>query len=168
MSASLRVAPQNTDSMHARHSVMTCVSGYMTDILKEKHNISCRSSAEHRQHQGFCGAKRPKDPAHFRLTTVSARCPGKCVEDALQALKLLREQHPEKSFLYTIVGDGQEEAFYKKAASELGLNDIVSFVGRKTESEIAEILSQTDALLMASDIETFGIPAVEALAAGVR
>lgn len=101
------------------------------------------------------------------MTTVSALRPGKCVEDALQALKLLREQYPEKSFLYTIVGDGQEEAFYKKAASELGLNDIVSFVGRKTESEIAEILSQTDALLMASDIETFGIPAVEALAAGV-
>ena len=69
--------------------------------------------------------------------------------------------------MYTIVGDGQEEAFYKKTASALGLNDIVSFVGRKTESEIAEILSQTDALLMASDIETFGIPAVEALAAGV-
>lgn len=86
----------------------------------------------------------------------------------MQALKLLWEQYPEKSFLYTIVGDGQEEAFYKKTASELGLNDIVSFVGRKTESEIAEILSQTDALLMASDIETFGIPAVEALAAGVR
>lgn len=101
------------------------------------------------------------------MTTVSALRPGKCVEDALQALKLLREQHPEKSFLYTIVGDGQEEAFYKQTASELGLNDIVSFVGRKTESEIAEILSQTDALLMASDIETFGIPAVEALAAGV-
>lgn len=91
------------------------------------------------------------------MTTVSALRPGKCVEDALQALKLLREQHPEKSFLYTIVGDGQEEAFYKKTASEFGLNDIVSFVGRKTESEIAEILSQTDALLMASDIETFGI-----------
>lgn len=85
----------------------------------------------------------------------------------MQALKLLREQHPEKSFLYTIIGDGQEAAFYKKTAADLGLNDIVTFVGRKNESEIAEILSRTDALLMASDIETFGIPAVEALAAGV-
>lgn len=82
-------------------------------------------------------------------------------------LEALAGAIPGKSFLYTIVGDGQEEAFYKKTASALGLNDIVSFVGRKTESEIAEILSQTDALLMASDIETFGIPAVEALAAGV-
>ena len=151
----------------ARHSVMTCVSGYMTDILKEKHNIPTEVLPNIVNTKAFCGAKKPKDPAHFRLTTVSALRPGKCVEDALQALKLLREQHPEKSFLYTIVGDGQEEAFYKKTASELGLNDIVSFVGRKTESEIAEILNQTDALLMASDIETFGIPAVEALAAGV-
>lgn len=151
----------------ARHSVMTCVSGYMTDILKEKHNIPAEVLPNIVNTKAFCGAKKPKDPAHFRLTTVSALRPGKCVENALQALKLLREQHPEKSFLYTIVGDGQEEAFYKKTASELGLNDIVSFVGRKTESEIAEILSQTDALLMASDIETFGIPAVEALAAGV-
>lgn len=141
--------------------------GYMTDILKEKHNIPAEVLPNIVNTKAFCGAKKTKDPAHFRLTTVSALRPGKCVENALQALKLLREQHPEKSFLYTIVGDGQEEAFYKKTASELGLNDIVSFAGRKTESEIAEILSQTDALLMASDIETFGIPAVEALAAGV-
>ena len=134
----------------ARHSVMTCVSGYMTDILIEKHNIPAEVLPNIVNTKAFCGAKKTKDPAHFRLTTVSALRPGKCVEDALPALKLLREQHPEKSFLYTIVGDGQEEAFYKKTASELGLNDIVSFVGCKTESEIAEILSQTDALLMAS------------------
>lgn len=146
---------------------MTCVSGYMTDILIEKHNIPAKVLPNIVNTKAFRGAKKTKDSAHFRLTTVSALRPGKCVEDALQALKLLREQYPEKSFLYTIVGDGQEEAFYKETASELGLNDIVSFVGRKTESEIAEILSQTDALLMASDIETFGIPAVEALAAGV-
>lgn len=151
----------------AQHSVMTCVSGYMTDILKVKYDISAEVLPNIVHTEAFRGAKEPKDPTHFRLTTVSALRPGKYVEDALQALKLLREQHPEKSFLYTIIGDGQEEAFYKKAADELGLNDIVTFVGRKNESEIAEILSQTDALLMASDIETFGIPAVEALAAGV-
>ncbi len=84
--------------------------------------------------------KKAERPGTFSLDDGFALRPCKCVEDALQALKLLWEQYPEKSFLYTIVGDGQEEAFYKKTASELGLNDIVSFVGRKTESEIAEIL----------------------------
>lgn len=151
----------------AQHGIMTCVSSYMTDILKDKYGISAEVLPNIVHTDAFRGAKGPKDPAHFRLTTVSALRPGKCVEDALQALKILREQHPEKPFLYTIVGDGQEAAFYKKTADDLGLNDLVSFVGRKPESEIAEILSRTDALLMASDIETFGIPAIEALAAGV-
>ena len=54
----------------ARHSVMTCVSGYMTDILKEKHNIPAEVLPNIVNTKAFRGAKRPKDPAHFRLTTV--------------------------------------------------------------------------------------------------
>ena len=145
---------------------MTCVSGYMTDILKEKHNIPAEVLPNIVNTKAFCGAKNER-PGTFSLDDSFRTAPRQMRGRRFAGLEALREQHPEKSFLYTIVGDGQEEAFYKKTASELGLNDIVSFVGRKTESEIAEILSQTDALLMASDIETFGIPAVEALAAGV-
>lgn len=140
------------------HAHVTVPAGYAAAKLGEKYHIPVVIT----EHSSYFERFFEGSTAKYGL--YAAR---HSVEDALQALKLLREQHPEKSFLYTIVGDGQEEAFYKKTASELGLNDIVSFVGRKTESEIAEILSQTDALLMASDIETFGIPAVEALAAGV-
>lgn len=98
----------------ARHSVMTCVSGYMTNILKEKHNIPAEVLPNIVNTKAFCGAKKPKDPAHFRLTTVSALRPGKCVEDALQALKLLREQYPEKSFCIRLSATGRRKRFIKR------------------------------------------------------
>ena len=104
----------------ARHSVMTCVSGYMTDILKEKHNISAVVLPNIVNTKAFRGAKKPKDPAHFRLTTVSALRPGKCVEDALQALKLLREQHPENRFCIRLSATGRRKRFIKRPHLSLG------------------------------------------------
>ena len=76
LSVSLRGSTAKYGLYAARHSVMTCVSGYMTDILKKKNTIYlpkfCRTSSTPRH---FCGAKKPKRPAHFRLTTVSALRP---------------------------------------------------------------------------------------------
>lgn len=44
----------------ARHSVMTCVSGYMTDILKEKHTIPAEVLPNIVNTKAFCGAKSRK------------------------------------------------------------------------------------------------------------
>ena len=45
---------------------MTCVSGYMTDILKEKHNIPAEVLPNIVNTKHFAAQKSPKDPAHFR------------------------------------------------------------------------------------------------------
>ena len=103
----------------------------------------------------------------YRLLTVSALRPGKCVDDTIKALKLLRDRCELGKFEFTVIGDGQTEAFYKQAAIDLEMTDCVKFVGRKSPAEAAEYLTHTDALVIASNFETFGIPALEALAAGV-
>ena len=109
----------------------------------------------------------PHSNLPLHLVTVSALRPGKRIDDAIRALKILRDHDALPTFRYTVVGDGTEEDRFRRIAAQEQMEDVVNFVGRKSKDEVAEILLQSDILLMVSDIETFGIPAVEALAAGV-
>ena len=145
---------------------ITCVSGYMKDIYAEKHGISAQVLPNIVDCSAFAGPKQPGDGV-LRFTTVSALRPQKQIDLAARALKLLRDTNALPPFRYTVVGDGDQKQRYMQAVEEMGMQDCVEFVGRKSREEIARILSSTDILLIASTVETFGIPAVEALAAGV-
>ncbi len=151
----------------AEHARMTCVSQYMADTMRDQFGISASVLPNIVDLAAFSAPKQRAKDGVFRIASVSALRPGKCIDEALAALKILRDRKMIGPFLYTVVGDGQEAAFYQDTAEKLDLSACVRFVGRKNESEIAQILSKTDALLIASDVETFAIPAVEALAAGV-
>lgn len=145
----------------------TCVSEYLRTMLKEKHNISAEILANVVDTAVFNKPRQPKEDGVFRLVTVSALRPGKCVDDTIKALKILRDNNEIGKFEFTVVGNGEAEDIYRQAMDDLNMNDVVSFVGRKTPEEASEYLSCADALVIASNIETFGIPAIEALAAGV-
>lgn len=101
----------------------------------------------------------------IRIATVCALRSGKGLDDIMRACNIIREKG--RKIHYTLIGDGEYEEFYRNAWHETGTEDIVEFVGRKTHEETAEILSGCDMLVIASDIETFGIPALEAMATGI-
>jgi glycosyltransferase involved in cell wall biosynthesis len=65
-----------------------------------------------------------------------------------------------------IVGDGPELPQLQALASELGLAELCSFVGRVAEDELAELLRSAAFVVSASRSETFGRVVVEALASG--
>ena len=145
----------------------TCVSEYLRTMLREKHNISAEVLANVVDTSVFSKPKKPCNDGVFRLVTVSALRPGKCVDDTIKALRMLRDSGEIGKFEFTVVGNGEAEYIYRQAMDDLNMNDCVKFVGRKTPEEASEYLSRADALVIASNIETFGIPAIEALAAGV-
>lgn len=145
----------------------TCVSEYLRTMLREKHNISAEVLANVVDTSVFSKPKKPCNDEVFRLVTVSALRPGKCVDDTIKALRMLRDSGEIGKFEFTVVGNGEAEYIYRQAMDDLNMNDCVKFVGRKTPEEASEYLSRADALVIASNIETFGIPAIEALAAGV-
>lgn len=66
-----------------------------------------------------------------------------------------------------IIGSGPLSADLKKRINELQLNGRVKLCGSRSREEIADILRGSDAFVSASELETFGVPFIEAMACGV-
>lgn len=147
---------------------ITCVGNYMNGILKEKYGYNSETLPNIVDTSVFFeNEKAPSDPQLLNLVTVAALSMPKHIDDTVRALRLLRDRGEIGDFKFTVVGVGIMGDYYKSVVDELGMNDVVEFVGQKSPSEVAEYLSKSDMLIIASVIETFGIPAIEALAAGV-
>ena len=88
----------------------------------------------------------------------------KNVNGILKAVKQLTEI--TKNFSMTFVCDGDMKLMNEKAR-ELGIyNNFVFFKDEQKTEDIANLLQQSDALVMFSNYETFGIVCAEALACG--
>jgi glycosyltransferase involved in cell wall biosynthesis len=65
-----------------------------------------------------------------------------------------------------LIGDGPDRPALERLARELGIADRVHFAGLVTRETIVDRLAWADALVSASDHESFGLSIAEALAAG--
>jgi N-acetyl-alpha-D-glucosaminyl L-malate synthase BshA len=86
----------------------------------------------------------------------------KRVQDVVKIFAEVNKQIPGKLLF---VGDGPERPAAEDLSRELGLADEVRFVGKQEQME--EILAVADLFLLTSDYESFGLAALEAMAAGV-
>ena len=159
--------PQKFARYVAQNAKITTVSTFLQEMLREKYGTDSDLLPNVVDTTVFEVPRAPINDGVYRLVTVSALRPGKCVDDTIKALKLLRDREQIGKFEFTVVGNGQSEDLFKQAAIDLGMTDCVKFVGRKEPAEAAQYLSHADTLVLASNFETFGIPALEALAAGV-
>ena len=66
-----------------------------------------------------------------------------------------------------IVGDGIERSSLKEMALDLGIDGQVVFTGRLSRAEVLKQLQESDAFVLPSDFETFGVAYIEALACGL-
>jgi N-acetyl-alpha-D-glucosaminyl L-malate synthase BshA len=64
-----------------------------------------------------------------------------------------------------LVGDGPDQAAARRRAQELGLGARVSFLGER--DALPELLAPADLFLLASEEESFGLSALEAMSCGV-
>ena len=83
----------------------------------------------------------------------------------IQVYILIKEK--KKDVHLDLVGDGYLVDYYKTVARDLGVEDYITFHGKKTRDEISSILSNNDIFVVSSRLETFRIPGVEALASGL-
>lgn len=86
----------------------------------------------------------------------------KRVQDIVHIFYKVRQQIPAKLLF---VGDGPERSGAETLCRELGIYEDMRFVGRQEQME--DILAIADLFLLTSEYESFGLAALEAMAAGV-
>ena len=86
----------------------------------------------------------------------------KRVEDVVQIFYEVSKQIPSKLLF---VGDGPERGTAEQLCRQLNVCDDVRFVGKQEQME--DILAVADLFLLTSEYESFGLAALEAMAAGV-
>lgn len=86
----------------------------------------------------------------------------KRVQDVVRIFAHVNKKIPSKLLF---VGDGPERSGAETLCREMGLYDDMRFVGRQEQME--EILAIADLFLLTSEYESFGLAALEAMAAGV-
>ncbi|RJP73140.1 MAG: N-acetyl-alpha-D-glucosaminyl L-malate synthase BshA [Candidatus Zixiibacteriota bacterium] len=108
----------------------------------------------------------PSGPVREReeaiLTHISNFRPVKRVQDVVDTFARVRRECRARLIM---VGDGPDRSLAERRADELGVTDDVYFLGAQLNVE--EILRLTDILLLPSQTESFGLTALEAMAAGV-
>jgi len=94
------------------------------------------------------------------LVHVSNFRPVKRAIDCVEIFAMVRKEYPKVRLV--MVGDGPERAAVKHQAKVLGVEDDAVFVGKK--ANIAEYLGVSDIFLLPSELESFGLAALEAQA----
>lgn len=96
------------------------------------------------------------------LLHISNFRPVKRVTDCIRILHKVRKHVPAKLWM---AGDGPERSPAESLARDLGLEDHVTFLGK--QDHIERLIPKADVLLLPSELEAFGLAALEAMACGV-
>jgi L-malate glycosyltransferase len=96
------------------------------------------------------------------LIHVSNFRPVKRVTDVIEIFDRVRKQIPSKLLL---LGDGPDRSPAEWLAVQKGIHDDVIFLGKR--EQVYETLAISDVLLMPSELESFGLAALEAMASEV-
>lgn len=101
----------------------------------------------------------------FRFLHVSGLDENKNVQLALRAFA--REFRGVPGISIRIVGDGPKGLALKALAQQLGVDGQTEFVGALSRDQIVDTFAESDAFVLPSSFETFGVVLIEAMAMGL-
>lgn len=103
----------------------------------------------------------------FQVLFLGVLIRRKGVHDLLQAVQSLREQGVAESLRFVIAGTGAEEARLREMAAAYGINDLVTFVGWTDGERKAQLLKESQMLVLPSYNEGLPMAVLEALSYGL-
>jgi len=106
---------------------------------------------------------KPHKHSYFQFISVGNLLYVKGFDLLIEAFSQLKK----KNLRLLIVGEGPERPKLQKLIDALGLSGQVALLGSIMRYEINQLLNQSDAFVLASRAETFGVVYIEAMAAGL-
>lgn len=142
---------------------VTAVSDYLKARTLEVFGVS----TEIRVVRNFVNCEMYKPAERFpgrrkRLIHISNFRPVKRAADCVRILHRVRQEVDAE---LAMVGDGPDRGPAELLARELGVERWVEFLGKQTHVE--RLIPQADVLLLPSELEAFGLAALEGMACGV-
>jgi glycosyltransferase involved in cell wall biosynthesis len=104
-----------------------------------------------------------------RWLAVGRVSPNKALEHTIAAFAVTRAHHDPHATL-TIVGKPATDSYVRalhRYVADLGLSGAVTFTGHAGDEAVAAAYANADVLVVTSEHEGFGVPVVEAMAAGL-
>jgi N-acetyl-alpha-D-glucosaminyl L-malate synthase BshA len=149
---------------------ITCISDYLraqtmevfgvpNEIRVIKNFVNCEMYQPDLERRGSAELG---PPGVKRLMHISNFRPVKRVLDCVRVLKEVLKSTPAHLMM---VGDGPERGPAESLAWELGLDEHVTFLGK--QSHVERLIPLAHVLLLPSELESFGLAALEAMACGV-
>jgi colanic acid/amylovoran biosynthesis glycosyltransferase len=109
----------------------------------------------------------PTDANDVVLLTIGRLVEEKGYLYGLRAVADVVDRFGDQSFEYRIVGSGDKEHELKALTEELGLENVVRFLGQKTTKEVIEELGKAHVFMLPSINEGFGKVLLEAQVTGL-
>ena len=118
------------------------------------------NSDKHNPHDS--GADNSSSPV-FTIGTVKTLATLYGIDYLLRATAIIHDERPDINLRIRIAGDGPQEAEYRDLTAALGIDDIVTFLGRIPQEQAATEWDNMDVAIIPSiHHESFGVAAVEA------
>jgi glycogen(starch) synthase len=143
------------------------VSNYTRDVLIEHYQadpakiVTIHNGTEQRA----APSRRPARTDQATVTFLGRITRQKGPSYFIEAARLALQQRPDLRFI--MAGDGDLLPQMKELASRYGLAERMRFPGFLQQDEVRHVLEHSDAYVMPSVSEPFGLTALEAVAAGV-
>jgi len=149
---------------------VTAISEYLREVTQKEFEI--RRPVEVIPNFVNCDVFRPADSKSRRLefaprgektlVHLSNFRPVKRVPDVVEVFALVRREIPAKLLM---IGDGPDRTVAEWLVRERKLTPDVVFLGK--QNQVQDLLNCADVLLLPSEIESFGLAALEGMACGV-
>jgi N-acetyl-alpha-D-glucosaminyl L-malate synthase BshA len=152
---------------------VTSISAYLKEVTESSfgitspievvHNfVNCDVYKPYSENDAEIRAKaraRLAEPDELLLTHLSNFRPVKRVADVVQVFARVAKALPAR---LALIGDGPDRSTAEWLAHSLGIHDRIHFLGK--QDRVHELLPLADLMLMPSEMESFGLAALEAMA----
>ena len=103
----------------------------------------------------------------IRLVSVARLVKEKGLDFGIRAVDRLRQQYPQLTFSYNIIGEGPLRRDLQGLIDDLGIQSTVRLAGAKSQDEVIAELSESDIVVAPSFAEALPVSLMEAHAVGL-